>query len=66
VSLIRSVLRWLAPGGLVVFSNNFRKFKLDREALGDLDIVDVTAATIPKDFARNPKIHHCFEIRAKA
>jgi hypothetical protein len=23
----------------------------------------VTPATIPKDFARNPRIHQCFEIR---
>jgi hypothetical protein len=25
----------------------------------------VTAATIPKDFARSPRIHQCFEIRAR-
>jgi 23S rRNA (guanine2445-N2)-methyltransferase / 23S rRNA (guanine2069-N7)-methyltransferase len=49
-----------------VFSNNFRKFKLDGAALADLDVRDVTAATIPRDFARDPKAHHCFEIRARA
>ncbi|HLF11100.1 MAG TPA: bifunctional 23S rRNA (guanine(2069)-N(7))-methyltransferase RlmK/23S rRNA (guanine(2445)-N(2))-methyltransferase RlmL, partial [Gammaproteobacteria bacterium] len=65
-SLIRSVMRWAAPGGLVVFSTNFRKFRLDREALANLEIRDVTTATIPKDFARDPKIHQCFEIRSKA
>jgi hypothetical protein len=26
----------------------------------------VTPATIPKDFARNPRIHRCFEIRVPA
>jgi 23S rRNA (guanine2445-N2)-methyltransferase / 23S rRNA (guanine2069-N7)-methyltransferase len=66
VQLIRSAMRWLAPGGLLVFSNNFRRFRLDRGALGDLAIADVTAATIPRDFARDPKVHHCFEIRARA
>jgi 23S rRNA (guanine2445-N2)-methyltransferase / 23S rRNA (guanine2069-N7)-methyltransferase len=63
VALIRSTLLRLQPGGLLVFSNNFRKFRLDAEALADLDVVDVTPATIPKDFARNPRIHQCFEIR---
>ena len=65
VKLIRLAMRRLAPGGLLVFSTNFRKFKLDKGALADLTIEDVSAATIPKDFARDPKIHQCFEIRAK-
>jgi 23S rRNA (guanine2445-N2)-methyltransferase / 23S rRNA (guanine2069-N7)-methyltransferase len=63
VALIRSTLLRLQPGGLLVFSNNFRKFRLDAAGLEDLDVVDVTQATIPKDFARNPRIHQCFEIR---
>jgi 23S rRNA (guanine2445-N2)-methyltransferase / 23S rRNA (guanine2069-N7)-methyltransferase len=53
----------LAPGGLLIFSNNFRKFRLDTAALADLEVQDVTPATIPKDFARNQRIHQCFEIR---
>ncbi len=63
VALIRSTLLHLQPGGLLVFSNNFRKFKLDVQGLADFDVVDVTPQTIPKDFARNPRIHQCFEIR---
>ncbi len=61
--LVWRVVRRLAPGGLIVFSNNFRKFKLDTIGLTDLDVRDVTAETIPRDYARNPKVHHCFEIR---
>jgi 23S rRNA (guanine2445-N2)-methyltransferase / 23S rRNA (guanine2069-N7)-methyltransferase len=63
VALIRSTLLRLNPGGLLLFSNNFRKFRLDKQGLADLDVIDVTPATIPKDFARNPRIHQCFEIR---
>jgi 23S rRNA (guanine2445-N2)-methyltransferase / 23S rRNA (guanine2069-N7)-methyltransferase len=63
VHLIRSTLLKLAPDGLLIFSTNFRKFRLDGAGLGDLDVKDVTAATIPKDFARNARIHQCFEIR---
>jgi 23S rRNA (guanine2445-N2)-methyltransferase / 23S rRNA (guanine2069-N7)-methyltransferase len=63
VQLIRQTLMRLAPGGLLIFSNNFRRFRLDAAALTDLEVRDVTAATIAKDFERNPRIHQCFEIR---
>ncbi len=63
VELIRATLLKLAPDGLLIFSNNFRKFRLDAAGLADLDVKDVTPTTIPKDFARSPRIHQCFEIR---
>jgi 23S rRNA (guanine2445-N2)-methyltransferase / 23S rRNA (guanine2069-N7)-methyltransferase len=63
VALIRSTLERLVPGGLLLFSNNFRKFKLDADALKDLLIRDITKRTVPQDFSRDPKTHHCFEIR---
>jgi 23S rRNA (guanine2445-N2)-methyltransferase / 23S rRNA (guanine2069-N7)-methyltransferase len=63
VEMIRSTLLKLAPDGLLIFSNNFRKFRLDGAGLADLDVQDVTPATIPKDFERSPRIHQCFEIR---
>jgi len=63
VELIRSALLKLAPNGLLIFSTNFRKFRLDEPGLAGLAVDDVTPATMPKDFARNPRIHRCFEIR---
>jgi 23S rRNA (guanine2445-N2)-methyltransferase / 23S rRNA (guanine2069-N7)-methyltransferase len=63
VELIRSSLMKLAPNGLLIFSTNFRKFRLDESGLAGLAVDDVTPATIPKDFARDPRIHRCFEIR---
>ena len=63
VALIRSVLMRLAPEGLLLFSTNFRKFKLDAEALTDISVTDVMPRTIPQDFARDQRIHHCFELR---
>jgi 23S rRNA (guanine2445-N2)-methyltransferase / 23S rRNA (guanine2069-N7)-methyltransferase len=66
VHLIRTVLPRLAPQGLLLFSNNFRKFRLDSAALADFDVQDVSAATTPKDFARDARIHQCFEIRVPA
>ena len=66
VMLIRDTLRKLAPGGLLLFSTNFRKFSLDAEALADLQVTDVTRRTIPRDFARDARVHCCFEIRERA
>ncbi len=63
VMLIRQALQRLAPGGLLIFSNNLRSFKLDSVALAELEIKDISRQTIPKDFERNSKIHQCFLIR---
>ena len=64
VELIDACVRLLAPGGLVVFSTNAQRFRLDPQLTTRLAVQDVSAATIPKDFERNPRIHRCFEIRA--
>jgi 23S rRNA (guanine2445-N2)-methyltransferase / 23S rRNA (guanine2069-N7)-methyltransferase len=63
VALIRDALRRLALGGLLLFSTNFRRFRLDAEGLAGVDARDVTRQTIPRDFARDARIHHCYEIR---
>ncbi|MGZ5051990.1 MAG: bifunctional 23S rRNA (guanine(2069)-N(7))-methyltransferase RlmK/23S rRNA (guanine(2445)-N(2))-methyltransferase RlmL, partial [Methylobacter sp.] len=63
VQLIKNAVALLAPGGALYFSTNFRRFKMDSQALSDLIVEDITAATIPEDFARNPKIHYCWRIK---
>lgn len=62
VRLLKLCVARLARDGLVLFSNNARRFRLDREALAGCDVRDITLSTIPFDFARNPRIHACFEI----
>ncbi|MFT5708061.1 MAG: 23S rRNA (guanine2445-N2)-methyltransferase / 23S rRNA (guanine2069-N7)-methyltransferase [Oceanospirillaceae bacterium] len=66
VRLISSSMRLLRKGGLLIFSNNYRKFKLDYELLASYDVVEITARTIDPDFKRTTNIHKCFEIRHKA
>lgn len=63
VSLLRTVMKLLAADGELIFSNNFRKFRLDRDALSGFVIEDLSAVTLPRDFARNPRIHNCWRLR---
>ena len=63
VKLIRDILRLLEPDGILIFSNNLRRFRMDREALPGMNIEEMTARTLPQDFARNPRIHNCWKIR---
>jgi 23S rRNA (guanine2445-N2)-methyltransferase / 23S rRNA (guanine2069-N7)-methyltransferase len=62
VGLLRSVAQLLAHDGLILFSNNFRHFKMHRSALPDLTIEDITHSTIPPDFQRNSRIHTCWKL----
>jgi 23S rRNA (guanine2069-N7)-methyltransferase / 23S rRNA (guanine2445-N2)-methyltransferase len=64
-ALIEGCARLLAPAGVIVFSSNAQRFRLDETLRERYDIQDVSAATLPPDFVRNPKIHRCFEIRAR-
>ena len=61
--LIDACMRVLAPGGLLVFSTNAQKFKLDPALVERYDVQDISPATIPRDFERNPRIHRCYDIR---
>ncbi len=63
VQLINNAISLLSPGGVLYFSTNFRRFKIDKQALSDLIVEDISAATIPEDFSRNPKIHYCWRIK---
>ena len=63
VELLQKVAQLLEPGGLILFSNNYQRFRLDREALAGFEIEDLSRATIPDDFSRNPRIHVAYLLR---
>lgn len=66
VRLIQQAAGLLKPEGVLIFSTNFRKFKLDRDVLEvDFNLQDLTRKTLPKDFQRNPKIHQVWQIQRK-
>ena len=62
VILLTQVRRCLNPGGTIVFSNNKRGFKLDHDAMAELGLAveNISAQTIPQDFARHSNIHQCY------
>lgn len=55
----------ITPGGVVYFSTNFRRFKLEEAALAEYTIRNITRQTIPEDF-RNERIHACWQLVRKA
>jgi len=66
-ALFESLAARLAAGGILLFSTNLRRFKLDEEAVARLGLVakDLTVKTLPKDFESNPRIHHVFRIERR-
>jgi len=65
VALIDACARLLAAAGLLLFSTNAQRFRLDPQLSERYVIGDVSAATLPVDFARNPRIHRCYELRPR-
>jgi 23S rRNA (guanine2445-N2)-methyltransferase / 23S rRNA (guanine2069-N7)-methyltransferase len=65
VDLLRNTLRLLADDGQLIFSTNLRTFQMAVAAFDDLSLKNITAETLPPDFARNPRIHQCWLITKK-
>jgi 23S rRNA (guanine2445-N2)-methyltransferase / 23S rRNA (guanine2069-N7)-methyltransferase len=60
--LLERVAGGLAPGGVVYFSTNFRRFHLAEEQVAaSYTIREITRQTIPEDF-RNERIHRCWRL----
>lgn len=55
--LIEMAMARLAPGGTLYFSNNFRRFRLDRALEEKYQVSDISAQTLDRDFQRNTRIH---------
>ena len=62
VALLNAVLAHMNPQGLIFFSNNFRRFKLDAANIASSQIHEISKQTVPADF-RNRRIHRCWRIR---
>lgn len=60
--LLKVAGRLLKKSGVLYFSTNFRKFKLDENLHKLYSITDITRDTIPLDFKRSGPIHKCWQI----
>ena len=64
VRLLQAAVKRLARDGVLYFSNNFRRFRMDDAAIAQFaECVEITAETIPPDFARDARIHRCWRLR---
>lgn len=74
IDCIQRCMAKLSPDGLLIFSNNYRRFKLDASLDGNLGrqengtaarfhVEDKSRWSIDKDFERNSRIHQCWFIR---
>ena len=66
VRLLQAAMARLAFGGTLYFSNNYRRFRFDEAGISAFaDCEEISAETIPPDFARNPRIHRTWRLRAR-
>lgn len=63
--LLSLAMARLADRGTIIFSTNFRKFQLDQQLMEAYQVTDITRVSIPPDYARNQKIHQCWELRKR-
>jgi 23S rRNA (guanine2445-N2)-methyltransferase / 23S rRNA (guanine2069-N7)-methyltransferase len=64
VDLLRAAVARLSREGVLYFSNNFRRFKLDEAAVASFaQCREITPDTIPPDFERDARIHRCWQLR---
>lgn len=66
VDMVDAAMRLLRKEGVLYFSNNYRRFKIDHDALSGYVVEDITFSTLDPDFKRNNRIHSCFKITHKA
>lgn len=62
VQLIEQAMALLAPGGQLIFSTNFHRFKLAASVAEAYAVEDFSTASLDPDFARHPRIHQCWFI----
>jgi 23S rRNA (guanine2445-N2)-methyltransferase / 23S rRNA (guanine2069-N7)-methyltransferase len=63
LDLICDTMKLLAPGGLLIFSNNRQKFRLDERLHDHFAVEEMTRWSLDPDFQRTPPIHQCWFLR---
>jgi 23S rRNA (guanine2445-N2)-methyltransferase / 23S rRNA (guanine2069-N7)-methyltransferase len=58
-------MKKLNKDGLLIFSNNYRQFEMDKEILDEYNISEETKWTDSEDFQKKKSGHRCWFIRIK-
>ncbi len=63
--MLINLSKLMSSDGEIIFSNNKRKFKIDKEILekAGLTVQNLDAKLLPLDFKRNPKIHNVWSVK---
>jgi len=64
-SMIDDCMSILDNDGVLIFSNNFRRFKLAASVRRKYQVQDRSKWSLQRDYARNPRIHQCWFITHK-
>lgn len=59
--LINELVARLSPGGVIYFSTNFRRFRLEEQPIAGVTFREISRQTVPPDF-RNRRIHRCWRL----
>ena len=66
IAAVDACLSVMSSGALLIFSNNYRRFKMDQDLLNDtkrgIRVEDRSRWSIDRDFHRNQRIHQCWFI----
>ncbi|MGB1699266.1 MAG: class I SAM-dependent methyltransferase, partial [Nannocystaceae bacterium] len=60
--LLRKAAVLCAPGGEIIFSTNSRRFKISEALEEVMKVEDVTEWSLPPDFSRQRRAHHCYRL----
>lgn len=66
LGLIQQTMKLLSKSGVLIFSNNHRRFKLDESIGEDFQVEEKTAWSLDRDFQRGKPIHQCWFISHKS
>ncbi len=64
-TLIQDCMQLLDKNGILIFSNNYRRFKMSALVMESFNVENISNKTLPEDFKRNPNINNCWKITHK-
>ena len=60
--LINLAMKRLDETGVLLFSTNYKSFKLDEALQERYRCANISRKSVPNDFAKTPRVHQCWEI----